>query len=223
MWGLLMLVPVAETASWVGGCGKKLEMNQLFLRLRAAAGWKVAAGAMLTEQPLTGGSKSLSPFLPPILPVPAEVSRKPGDTEEISLQNPSCIITRQNREGALGAQIPGACKSYQMPLASAGGVEAGAKWSPGKEGSKSVLTPGPLKRMARADGAFWGGWSPLPLLSGVCNGGRAVTSQCTRRQLLLHSQVVGSDPYQVMENIWQMITKKSLSSFCFLLTKHFIV
>lgn len=210
-----MLVPMAERVSWVGGCGKTPEMNQLFLQLSAAAGWKVAAGAMLTEQPLTGRSKSLPPFLPPILPVPAEVSRKPGDTEEITLQNPSCIVTRQNREGALGAQMPGAYKSCQMPAASAGGVEAGAKWSPGKEGSKGVVTTGPLKCMARADSAFWGGWSPLPLLSGVCSRGRAVTSQCTRHQLLLHSQVVGSDPYQVMENIWQVITKKSLSSFVF--------
>ena len=112
---------------------------------------------MLTEQSLTGRSKSLLPFLPPILPVPAEVSRKPGDTEEISLQNPRCIVTRQNREGALGAQTPGAYKSCQMPSASAGAVEAGAKWSPGKEGSKGVVTPGPLKCMARAHSAFWGG------------------------------------------------------------------
>lgn len=54
--------------------------------------------------------------------------------------------------------MPGAYKSCQMPSASsAGGVEAGAKWSPGKEGSKGVVTAGPLKCMARADSAFWGG------------------------------------------------------------------
>lgn len=33
-----MLVPMAERVSSVGGCGKTLEMNQLFLQLSAAAG-----------------------------------------------------------------------------------------------------------------------------------------------------------------------------------------
>nr|CAI9705290.1 unnamed protein product [Rangifer tarandus platyrhynchus] len=97
---------------------------------------------MLTEQPPTGSSLLSCPasFLSLL-----RVSRKPGDTEEISLQNPSCIVTRQNREGALGAQTPGVYKSCQMPSASAGGVEAGAgaKWSPGRKGAK-VLNKSPF-------------------------------------------------------------------------------
>lgn len=199
-------------------------MNQLFLQLSAAVGWKVAAGVTLTKQPLTGGSKTLSPFLPSSFLSLLRLAGSQGIQKKLVCRIPAASSPgRIERVHLEPRQTPGACKSCQMPSASAGGVEAGAKWSPGKEGSKSVVTPGPLKRMARADGAFWGGWSPLPLLSAVCSGGRAVTSQCTRRQLLLHSQVVGSDPYQVMENIWQMITKKSLSSFCFLLAKHFIV
>lgn len=71
--------------------------NQLFLQLSAAVRVKGRCWAMLTEQPFNRKEQVPAPFPDPILPVPAEASRKPGDTEEITLQNPSCIVTRQNR------------------------------------------------------------------------------------------------------------------------------
>lgn len=95
-------------------------------------------GCCCGDADCTAPNRKQSPFLPPSFLSLLRVSRKPGDTEEVSLQNPSCIVTRQNGEGALGAQTPGVYKSCQMPSASAGGVEAGAgaKWSPGRRGAK---------------------------------------------------------------------------------------